>query len=61
NVLAHELQSDGSYVKVKPTGDDILINSQELIEKHMEKISKATKKETATKVQSLAARLFKDS
>ncbi|MEA1916552.1 MAG: RNA degradosome polyphosphate kinase [Campylobacterota bacterium] len=61
NVLAHELQSDGSYVKVKPTGDDILINSQELIEKHVEKISKATKKETATKVQSLAARLFKDS
>jgi polyphosphate kinase len=60
NVLAHELQSDGSYVKVK-TDKSKIINNQKLIENHTDKVYKAIKKEPPSYVQQLASRLLKES
>ncbi len=60
NVLAHELQSDGNYIKV-PTDRNKTINSQQLMEHHTNKIYKALKKETPNYVQKLASKLLKES
>lgn len=59
NVLAHELQSDGSYVRVK--GDDRSINNHKLLEEYVNKISKATRKESSTNIHQLVDRLFIES
>ena len=56
NALAHELQSDGSYIRVKK--DSKSINNHKLMEDYVNRISKATKKEVASTVQQLAARLY---
>nr|WP_321266439.1 RNA degradosome polyphosphate kinase [uncultured Sulfurimonas sp.] len=61
NVLAHELQSDGSYKKVKPLEDDKLINNHKLLEEFVNKISKASKKETQRSVYQITSRLFLES
>ncbi len=60
NVLSHELQSNGSYIKVA-TDKAKIINNQKLIENHTNKVHKALKKETPNYVQQLATRLFKES
>ncbi|WP_304546120.1 RNA degradosome polyphosphate kinase [Sulfurimonas microaerophilic] len=59
NVLAHELQSDGTYTKVK--GDERSINSHKLLEEYVNKITKATRKESSTNIQHLVERLFIES
>jgi polyphosphate kinase len=56
NTLAHELQSDGTYIKIKKDGKTI--NNHKLLEDYVNRISKATKKETANTVQQLASRLY---
>jgi polyphosphate kinase len=61
NVLAHELQSDGSYIKVKPAEDEKLINNHKLLEEYVNKISKASKKETQRSVAQITSRLFMES
>lgn len=61
NVLAHELQSDGSYIKVKQNEDEKGINNHKLLEEFVNKISKASKKETQRSVQQIISRLFMDS
>ncbi len=60
NVLAHELQSDGSYHKVKNEKSKI-INNQKLFESHTNKVYKSLKKEMPNYVQKLATRLLKES
>ncbi len=60
NVLAHELQSDGSYHRVKHEQSKI-INNQKLFESHTNKVYKSLKKETPNYVQKLATRLLKES
>ena len=60
NVLAHELQSDGSYHKVTHEQSKI-INNQKLFESHTNKVYKSLKKETPNYVQNLATRLLKES
>ncbi len=60
NVLAHELQSDGSYIKI-PTDKSKIINSQLLLENHVNKVYKALKKSTPNYVQKLASKLLKES
>ena len=60
NGLAHELQEDGSYIKIK-RGDNKSINNHKLLEDHVNRVSKATKKESASSVANLAARLFIES
>jgi len=59
NVLAHELQSDGSYIKIKREGNKI--NNHKLLEDYVNKISKTTKKESKSKIQELASRLYIES
>ena len=59
NVLAHELQNNGSYVKLKSDGKNI--NSHKLMEDYVNRIAKATKKESQSTVAQLASRLYKES
>ena len=60
NVLSHELQSDGGYVRVANEKSKI-INNQKLFESHTNKVYKSLKKETPNYVQKLATRLLKES
>jgi polyphosphate kinase len=60
NILSHELQSDGSYIKLKPDGSK-QINNHKLMEDYVNRIAKATKKESTSSVAQLAARLYKES
>jgi len=60
NILAHELQSDGSYIKIKKENSKS-INNHKFLEDHVNRITKATKKETTNTIQKLAARLFIES
>ncbi len=60
NSLAHELQSDGSYIKVKRDNNK-WINNHKLIEDYVNRVSKATKKESSSSIEQLAARLFLES
>ena len=59
NVLSHELQSDGSYIKVK--AKERSINNHKLLEEYVNKIAKATRKESSTHIQQLINRLFIES
>lgn len=59
NSLAHELQSDGSYVKVKNDGIKT-INNHKLLEDYVNKISKAATKDTASSIEQLAAKIFSE-
>ena len=56
NSLSHELQSDGTYVKVKREGK--VVNNHRFLEDYVNRITKATKKMTAQETQQIAARLF---
>ena len=60
NVLAHEMQSNGSYRKIEHE-EGGAINSQQLLEQHTDKLYKATKKRDASYINKLASRLFKES
>jgi polyphosphate kinase len=60
NVLSHELQSDGTYVRLQ-TENSKHINNHKLMEDYVNRISKATKKESSSSVAQLASRLYKES
>lgn len=60
NVLAHELQSDGTYVKVANDGHN-LIDNHEIVETHTNKVYNSVKKQAPNYVQQLTSRLFKES
>lgn len=60
NVLAHELQSDGTYVKVDYDGQNP-INSHSIVETHTNKVYNSVKKQAPNYVQQLTTRLFKES
>lgn len=61
NELAHELQEDGSYKKISNDAGTPKINNHKTLEDFVNKITKATKKESASSVQQLASRLFVES
>ena len=61
NVLSHELQSDGTYIKVKKDDSDKTLNNHKFLEDYVNRISKATKKMSAQETQQIAARLFMES
>lgn len=60
NVLAHELQNDGSYIQVKHESSSV-INSHQIVETHTSKVYNSTKKQAPNYAQQLTARLFKES
>jgi polyphosphate kinase len=60
NMLAHELQTDGSYVKAKHEAGNA-IDSHKIVESHTNKAYSSVKKQTPNFVQQLTARLFKES
>ena len=57
NSLAHELKSDGSYVKVA-RDDAKIVNNHKHLEEYVNKIVKAAKKESASVVEQLQTNLF---
>ncbi len=61
NVLSHELQSDGTYIKVKRGDTEKTINNHKFLEDYVNRITKATKKMSAQETQQIAARLFMES
>ncbi len=60
NTLSHELQSDGTYQKVKKENSKN-INNHKFLEDYINRISKATKKKSPQEIQHIAARLFMES
>ena len=60
NTLAHELQSDGSYQKLKRVEGSRTVNNHKFLEDYVNRISKSTKKMSATDTKQIAARLFMD-
>jgi len=58
--LAHELQNDGSYSKVKPEGNN-QIDSHKIAEMQTNKMYNSVKKQAPNYVQQLTTRLFKES
>jgi len=57
NILAHELQSDGTYQQIKKENVKN-VNNHKFLEDYVNRISKATKKKTPQEIQQIAARLF---
>jgi len=60
NVLAHELQNDGTYVRIKHESGN-LIDSHKIVETHTNKVYNSVKKQAPNYVQQLTTRLFKES
>lgn len=61
NMLAHELQDDGSYIKVKKDDSDKTINNHKFLEDHVNRVAKAKKKMSNKDMKQIAARLFMES
>ncbi|MBW6488075.1 RNA degradosome polyphosphate kinase [Sulfurimonas sp.] len=59
NALAHELQSDGSYIKVKNDGTKV-INNHVLLEDYVNRVTKSAAKERASSIEQLAAKIFSE-
>ncbi len=60
NVLAYELQTDGTYVKVAHDASN-QIDSHKIVETHTNKVYNSVKKQAPNYVQQLTSRLFKES
>ena len=61
NTLAHELQTDGTYIQVKKEENQKALNNHKFIEDHVNRVAKATKKMSPQEIQQIAARLFMES
>ncbi len=61
NTHRYELQYNRDYIKVKPKKGEELVNSQELFEKYVSKLSKLTKKSSSKHISKLAKKLLKES
>jgi len=59
NTLSHELQSDGTYIKVK-NEDTKVINNHKHMEDYVNRIVKASKKESTSYTVNLATSIFKN-
>ncbi len=59
NVLSYKLLDDGNYQKVA-TDSSKIIESQKIMENHVNRVYKSIKKEPVSYVQKLANRLFKE-
>ncbi|SFV68915.1 Polyphosphate kinase [hydrothermal vent metagenome] len=59
NALSHELQSDGSYIKVKADEENITHNHRHM-EEYVNTIVKASKKESTSYTANLATSIFTD-
>ena len=59
NALSHELQSDGSYIKVKNEEENIVHNHRHM-EEYVNTIVKASKKESTSYTANLATSIFTD-
>ncbi len=60
NMLAHELQNDGSYVKIKKE-DAKAINNHKMLEDFVTRIAKATKNDSSADSALFASKLYSES
>ncbi|MFA6137699.1 MAG: RNA degradosome polyphosphate kinase [Sulfurimonas sp.] len=60
NMLSHELQSDGSYVKIKKE-DSKAVNNHKMLEDFVTRIAKATKNDSSAESALLANKLYSES
>ncbi|MDO8453830.1 MAG: RNA degradosome polyphosphate kinase [Sulfurimonas sp.] len=60
NMLSHELQKDGSYVKIKKE-DAKAINNHKMLEDFVTRIAKATKNDSSAESALLASKLYSES
>ena len=58
SALSHELQSDGSYIKVRNAPEKPLDNHKHM-EDYVNRITKAAKKESSTHITTLSAKIYK--
>lgn len=58
NTLSHELQSDGEYIRVQ--NDEKNINNHKYLEDYVNKVTKATKKESANTIKNLIENIYSD-
>ena len=61
NIHRYILLPNREYKRVKPKDGEDIINSQEIFEKYVSKLSKLTKKSTPKNISKLAKKLLKDS
>lgn len=61
NTHRYELQYDRNYKRVVPKKGEEEVNSQELFEKYVSKLSKLTKKSSPKHISKLAKKMLKDS
>ena len=59
NTLSHELQSDGSYIKVKQ-GESKSLNSHKHLEDYVNRITRASKKESVGHTSQLTSKIYSD-
>ncbi|MFA5455611.1 MAG: RNA degradosome polyphosphate kinase [Sulfurimonas sp.] len=59
NSLAHELQSDGSYIKVKNDGTKA-INNHALLEDYVNRVTKSAAKGSASAIEQIATKIFSE-
>jgi polyphosphate kinase len=59
NALAHELQSDGSYIKVKNDGTKV-VNNHALLEDYVNRVTKSAAKESASTIEQIATKIFSE-
>lgn len=60
NSLAHELQSDGSYIKVKQQEDTKAINNHVMLEEYVNKVSKAVAKDSSSAIDQIIVNIFSE-
>ncbi|MDD6054980.1 MAG: RNA degradosome polyphosphate kinase [Helicobacter sp.] len=61
NTKAHELKSDGEYIKLKASDNENSINSQKMLEEHTDTMYFSLKKDENLRAKKLANRMFKES
>jgi polyphosphate kinase len=59
NALAHELQSDGSYIRVKNDGTKV-VNNHVLLEDYVNRVTKSAAKESASATEQLTTKIFSE-
>lgn len=59
NTLAHELQSDGSYLRVKNDGTKV-VNNHALLEDYVNRVTKSAAKDSANLIEQITVKIFSE-
>ncbi|MFA5233153.1 MAG: RNA degradosome polyphosphate kinase [Sulfurimonas sp.] len=59
NALAHELQSDGSYIRIKNDGTKV-VNNHALLEDYVNRVTKSAAKDSANLIEQITLKIFSE-